>query len=108
MKTFQTPDSQEEIKADFQKRQKRQKLIALAAILIFIIPLLLLKYLKASAFIAQLPIDILDYTPFFFGGGILALAALSFWNWRCPACEKYLGKTNNPKFCPSCGVVFSE
>jgi len=25
-------------------------------------------------------------------------------NWRCPACNKYLGKGMSPKFCQKCGV----
>jgi hypothetical protein len=26
------------------------------------------------------------------------------WNWRCPACSAYLGRTFTLNFCPSCGV----
>lgn len=25
-------------------------------------------------------------------------------NWRCPACDKYLGRAFNPKRCRSCGI----
>jgi len=31
------------------------------------------------------------------------LVAFSFFNWRCPACQTYLGKGWNPKFCARCG-----
>jgi hypothetical protein len=31
-------------------------------------------------------------------------AVYSFFNWRCPACNKYLGKQWNPLFCSKCGV----
>jgi len=31
---------------------------------------------------------------------------LSWRNWRCPACEKYLGKPINPKRCPHCRTEF--
>ena len=36
---------------------------------------------------------------------ILVVGALvfSFRNWRCPACDGYLGKQMNPKFCSKCG-----
>lgn len=27
----------------------------------------------------------------------------SFFNWRCPNCNKYLGKEIYPKFCNKCG-----
>lgn len=33
-----------------------------------------------------------------------AAVVFSFWNWRCPACNKYLGKGLGPRFCPKCGV----
>lgn len=38
-----------------------------------------------------------------FSGIALALY-FSFTNWRCPVCNKYLGKNGNPTFCPKCGV----
>jgi hypothetical protein len=25
-------------------------------------------------------------------------------NWRCPACDKYLGRAFNPKHCRRCGI----
>ena len=25
-------------------------------------------------------------------------------NWRCPACNRYLGRTRNPKYCQGCGI----
>jgi hypothetical protein len=40
-------------------------------------------------------------------GSLAVLAAgvvFSLYNWRCPACGKYLGKGINPKFCPKCGA----
>ncbi len=39
-----------------------------------------------------------------FLGLILASAVFSFKNWRCPACNRYLGKVMNPRHCHSCGV----
>ena len=37
---------------------------------------------------------------------VLALGMLTFtlWNWRCPACNRFLGSVKNPKFCPRCGA----
>jgi hypothetical protein len=35
---------------------------------------------------------------------IVALVVFSFRNWRCPACNGYLGRGINPRSCPSCGV----
>jgi hypothetical protein len=28
--------------------------------------------------------------------------------WRCPNCEKYLGRERNPRFCPQCGITLDE
>jgi rubrerythrin len=41
------------------------------------------------------------------GAASLLLPAAGFYwlNWRCPACEKYLGKGLSPSHCPNCGVV---
>ena len=35
---------------------------------------------------------------------VLGAVAYSFKNWRCPACNKYLGKSVFLAFCPLCGV----
>jgi rubrerythrin len=35
---------------------------------------------------------------------ILGFVAFTLWNWRCPACNRYLGKGISPSFCPKCGV----
>ena len=48
-----------------------------------------------------------------FSGETLAVASVvvvvgvllfSFWNWRCPACNRYLGRGLGPSFCPKCGA----
>ena len=35
---------------------------------------------------------------------IVGCVGFSFTNWRCPSCQRYLGKALNPKFCVQCGV----
>ena len=35
---------------------------------------------------------------------IAAGAGFSLFNWRCPACGKYLGRSINPSFCAKCGT----
>jgi len=37
---------------------------------------------------------------------VLVFGALGFslFNWRCPACNGYLGRTLGPRFCSRCGV----
>lgn len=39
--------------------------------------------------------------------GIIALfAVFTFFNWKCPACGKYLGSNITQKRCRKCGVSF--
>ena len=35
---------------------------------------------------------------------IISVLVFSLLNWRCPSCNKYLGKAINPKFCSKCGT----
>ena len=35
----------------------------------------------------------------------IGLLIFSLTNWRCPACNKYLGKALNPRICSKCGVA---
>jgi len=35
---------------------------------------------------------------------VLAALAYSWRNWRCPACNGYLGKSAFLSFCPRCGI----
>ena len=39
---------------------------------------------------------------------IAAALIFSFRNWRCPACHAHLGRTMNPRHCPSCGVALRD
>ena len=39
-----------------------------------------------------------------FCGVVFVVAIFSFFNYRCPACQGYLGRTIRPPFCPHCGV----
>jgi rubrerythrin len=40
---------------------------------------------------------------------VFAIGAVLFSlkNWRCPGCERYLGRGISPRFCPRCGVGLS-
>jgi rubrerythrin len=39
---------------------------------------------------------------------IISVLVFSLLNWRCPSCNKYLGKAINPKFCSKCGTQLGE
>ena len=39
-----------------------------------------------------------------FIGALVGITVFTFRNWRCPACNGYLGRAMSPKFCPKCGA----
>ena len=38
---------------------------------------------------------------------VLGLLVFSLKTWRCPACDRYLGKGIFPRFCAKCGIQLS-
>ena len=38
----------------------------------------------------------------------LVILVITRINWKCPCCNKFLGKTLNPKYCNKCGVLLRE
>ena len=103
MQTPYTEEQKQSFKELFRQRRKRQFILA--------VPLIAVMFL--GFWLPENP-DILSgagLNPSIFAGVFLALVigaiAFSFRNWRCPACDCYLGKTINPKFCHRCGVPLS-
>jgi hypothetical protein len=39
---------------------------------------------------------------------MLAIALSSFFNWKCPSCNRYLGSYWNPHKCPKCGAKLQK
>ncbi|MCP3927219.1 MAG: hypothetical protein GY714_32065 [Desulfobacterales bacterium] len=37
---------------------------------------------------------------------IISYFIFSLFNWKCPLCNRYLGKSWNPKYCQKCGDQF--
>ncbi|MDH3297861.1 MAG: hypothetical protein OEM96_06250 [Gemmatimonadota bacterium] len=42
------------------------------------------------------------------GAVVLSFFGFSVSNWRCPACDRYLGQRLNPSECPSCGQALRK
>lgn len=86
-------------KQQFAIRRKRQ--LILAAVLV---PVIVAVAVADDAFDRGL----FGVRPGILIGGFMVLVAgaliLSFRNWRCPACDRYLGKQMSPRFCAKCGV----
>ena len=95
-----TQEQQDGFKDEFAARRKRQLLASLA-----VVPMLLIVFTadeKAGTALAGIPLAVVAPIAFLL---IVGLLVFSFRNWRCPACEKYLGKGIGPAFCPKCGVA---
>jgi hypothetical protein len=90
---------EDQVKVAFGKRFRRQLAVA-----VIVLPALMLVVLAADGRLEAiggippsmlgLPITVL----------IVVALAFSLWNWRCPGCRSYLGKTWYPRYCPKCGV----
>ena len=89
--------------ATFQKTRQRKNVCVALWFLAALVGLLV--DFAVGNFAGDKPMPIIAAVVFLVG-----LFALAFWgltNWRCPACERWLGKTH-PKFCPFCGVRLRE
>jgi len=88
-----------QVVAEFQRRRARQ-LAVIAPVVLAILALLWAED-HPHVTIAGLPATVLI-------GVAVAVIAGFLWfsvrNWRCPACDRYLGKAFNPRFCAHCGV----
>ncbi len=88
-----------EIKAAFKKRQFNQIIVAVIVIPIVIVLFIFEK--NPDMIILGLNNDQIGMG----GIGIVGAAVIySFINWRCPNCNKYLGKQISPKNCSRCGA----
>jgi len=88
-------------KEEFAKRKKRQWAVA-GLVLLMAAPVI---YMRVTDKTLDLPVPVAVIGPLF-AGLVLATLIFSFWNWRCPACKKYLGRSAGPAYCPKCGVAF--
>ena len=88
----------QEFRSEFAKRRKRQLLMLIPLIAVF---LLFGTVDEATGATPIGPAAIILPLAFVI---ILGILVFSFTNWRCPACNKYLGKGISPRFCSKCGV----
>ena len=95
-----TPEQERAFKETFAVRRRRQILIA--------VPLVVTMFAfivgteEQAETIFGFPLAVAAPVFFAFIAGALIF---SFKNWRCPACDKYLGTVWNPLQCHSCGVA---
>ncbi len=89
-----------DFKAEFARRRKRQLLVSLPLAAVVILFAVFSRTAEEAPPLG-LPPAVLGIAVFVL---VLGAIAFSLWNWRCPACNKYLGKGIGPSFCPKCGV----
>jgi hypothetical protein len=90
------------VKEEFASRRRKQIIAAVP----LIGALLLLIVFGESGSAEFLGISAVAWLPILLGivlGGVI----FSLYNWRCPGCNKYLGKSMNPKYCGKCGTQLS-
>ena len=90
------------VTAQFKGTRRRQLFITVSGMGMF--ALLIVDELRESVLIG-VPDDILLKA---FWGVLAAMFVLTLWNWRCPACRRYLGRSWTIKFCPKCGTRLME
>jgi hypothetical protein len=93
--------SNTEISEAFKRKRTRQ-ILAVGPFVLAFIALLSVEHNSTGIF--GLPRNIVLGIAFAL---IISILIFSFVNWRCPSCNKYLGKAINPKFCSKCGVQLS-
>ena len=93
-----TQEQLEESKRQFSARRKRQIFLAVPIVVLAVCVRIFSGEMRKSG----IP-DTVWITSFL----VLVLGAIvfSFRNWRCPACDRYLGRSIGPSFCPKCGVA---
>jgi hypothetical protein len=97
-----TPHTEQEMiefKAQFAARRRRQLILTIPFVLLVLVALVV----RAGVDLGRYGIKAETFGPVFL---VIVIAALifSFANWRCPACNTYLGRGMNPKFCSRCGT----
>ena len=94
-----TQEQLEEFKRNFARRRRLQFAIAVPFVAVL---------LAFHLFEDQTKGWLNSFPPAAVVGGVVLLVGglilFSLRNWRCPACDKYFGRSTKIQHCPSCGV----
>ena len=94
-----TEEQKAQFHQDYSRRRRNQLMVSVPLVAVMLA--LVFSEERHASTILGLPVQVAG--PIFLAVVAGALF-FSFRNWRCPACNKYLGRTFNPKHCHSCGV----
>lgn len=100
MQTPHTEEQNREFKIQFRKRRVRQIILTVPLIVGFF-GIEWLRNRNNPISTGNLPLRVIVTAFLVLAGGALAF---SFKNWRCPACNSYLGRSISPRYCPKCGA----
>jgi hypothetical protein len=96
-----TEEQKAAFKQQFAASRKRQIILAVPLVVLFV-GFAVLNDERNGGNLLGMPVAVI--VPGFLvlvGGAVV----FSLKNWRCPACNRYLGKGISPRFCPKCGVA---
>lgn len=88
----------QQIQEEFRERRSRQWTAAIPGVAAFAIALWATRHPEGMFGLPSGTVAI---------GAFVVVAVyviFSLRNWRCPSCERYLGKGMNPSFCRKCGT----
>ena len=91
------------IMEDYARRRRIQQFVTAALILL----LFVVYVAKDRTTFTYFGISAAIVSPILYGL-MIAGAVYSGFNWRCPACRKYLGRDFNPRHCRNCGAKLHE
>lgn len=95
-----TPQQEIEFKQTFARRRRLQWVVTIPFAVALFSTLILSQRNGEAPF--GLPPAVLLPTCVVAAG---AMFAFSLRNWRCPACNRYLGREASPKYCSRCGAA---
>ena len=87
--------------AEFRVRFRRQ-LVLSAGVLVLVVPVIM-----ERENLGQTPLRDCNWMMVWVAL-MFAAAGYSFWNWRCPACSRYLGRALFIRACSQCGAKLKE
>jgi len=86
------------------KRRRRRQLALLVPVLLAFVCIVALAQIEGDTIFGLPTVLIFAICLVVIVVGVI----FSFFNWRCPACNSYLGRSLSPKFCWNCGVPLTE
>ena len=95
-----TEEQKATFRRQFAERRKRQIMLAVPLVGVFV-AFAIFSDEKSQVALPGIPMTL--FAPLVLVAVVGALI-FSLRNWRCPACDRYLGKGASPRFCPKCGV----